>query len=87
MLRIIIEIGVFFYERNWENFLFFVDCRSVFYWSIESYLYLYVVNLMIFLVNIFFYERLVDLKFFFSYELILDIIELLKVEWNFYSLI
>lgn len=25
--------------------------------------------------NIFFYERLVDLKFFFSYELILDIIE------------
>lgn len=40
-----------------------------------------------FSVNTFFYERLADLKLFFSYELISDTTELLKAERNSHSLI
>ena len=75
MLRTITETGASLYERNWENFLSLADCRSVFHRSTESYLYLYAVNSTTFSVNTFFYERLADLKLFFSYELISDTTE------------
>lgn len=87
MLRTITETGASLYERNWENFLSLADCRSVFHRSTESYLYLYAVNSTTFSVNTFFYERLADLKLFFSYELISDTTELLKAERNSHSLI
>ena len=51
----------------------------------ESYLYLYAVNSTTFSVNTFFYERLADLKLFFSYELISDTTES-RTEFS-YSLI
>lgn len=72
MLRTMTETGASLYERN---FLSLADCRGVFHRPTESYLYLYAVNSTTFSVNTFFYERLADLKLFFSYELISDTTE------------